>query len=270
MISESASLVKMCICADDFGSHPGVDKAIFDLIDVGIVGAASVLVTSDHIDEGLLKESAKKPISLGLHVAFSDTSPLSDELRDTVWVKDGKFISHWKKLIPQLLTKPIPKDKIVNEWSMQAEKMLSLVGRIDYIDSHQNLHLLPGFSEALKEVMSKFNISRARVYHDSFRVTNPLFSLAKVHSQFRFRNTGQLHCFGIYDSGKQTLSSAKRCIIDAKDRFDSFWLVMHPGSDDNLNPRLNYSLCWEQEYELLASKEFRDWLEENEVQLVNC
>lgn len=260
---------KITFSADDFGSHPKIDQGILELAKRGIVGATSILITAPHFSSSNLRHAQDAGLSIGLHLAFTDTKPVLRDLFAEPWVKaDGTFIRHWKELIPPLLTRRVPVDSLIKEWSAQAEKLMDLSGRIDFVDSHQNLALLPQFAPHLLYIQKKFQIPKTRLIVDPLRIAAPFLSTMSLIGRSQLKNSATIPTYGLFDSGDLSLRSLLSLLQTAKNRERAFAVAVHPGlCNIGEDLGLNYSLSWRQEFDALNSPELKNWLIKNKVEV---
>lgn len=251
---------QIVFCADDFGSHELIDEAIIDLSHSGILGAVSVLITAPRFSEARLRELVRAGVKLGLHLALTDTEPVTDCLEGTPWVVDGKFVKHWRNLRWRLLRSWPPSHLLYEEWRMQFDKLFSLTGRVDFIDSHQNVHLLPPCTGAVHALLRHGKTCGVRVFFDRTQFASPVYTAAMLYGRWSYRDCLQVPTWGLYASGQLTLNVTKQLVNRICERGAGGWIVCHPGTGNELDPPLNYRLHWQAEYELLRSPAFTDYL----------
>jgi predicted glycoside hydrolase/deacetylase ChbG (UPF0249 family) len=77
--------------------------------------------------------------------------------------------------------------------------------------------------------------------------------------------------FGLFYSGNLLYESLKQIIIQARAKNSSFTVMAHPGKKELLSEpaaySLNYRLAWQEEYEMLRSRELKNWLVTNDIVL---
>ncbi len=251
--------------ADDFGMHTSIDVAVLDLAAQGHLQGASILVGSPNFDLGRLDQLQVHGVWTGIHLALTDVYPVRTDLFDAPWVDaQGRFIPNWKRLIGPLLRKRLPQAKVYDEWCAQVDKLLAYVDEIHYIDSHQNLHLLPQFADIARAVQQRYNIPYIRVFYDGVRLTRPLYGLIAKLGDRLYPRPMHLPTYGLYQSGNLEASELKRTIQGARRQHRDFAVMCHPGTGrlDQFPDKLgvDYELAWKQEYDLLRSNDLADWL----------
>lgn len=134
------------ICADDYGLHPEVDRAIVDLATRKRLGATSVLVDA----QGLSERAAwldGVDIDVGLHL----------NLTQMVGDLDASDVqASLARLILDCYLGKISRQWVQSSLRRQLDRFESLFGRMpDYVDGHQHVHQLPIVREVLLQELSE-------------------------------------------------------------------------------------------------------------------
>jgi predicted glycoside hydrolase/deacetylase ChbG (UPF0249 family) len=129
----------LIINGDDLGLCSGVNKAVFDLCDAGIITSASLLVDGRATQEALLTLRQDFPeVSLGLHLDFGEPPFKIDDLVD-------RMERQWRKFYQ--LTEVAPTHVDIHKYpgvSLQVSRFLPVkvpirnVGWINYIGKFQS------------------------------------------------------------------------------------------------------------------------------------
>lgn len=156
--------MKIITNADDFGYTPGVNRAIIDLAEAGVLTSTTVMVNLPEAGQAdqLLKFEG---FSLGLHFNLTEGPSVSDPARVPGLVdKDGCFRNK-KALERGLKEGKIPVAEVLRELRSQFERLREILGeRIDHFDSHQGLNRIPGVHQAVMEFGRERKIKALRVY----------------------------------------------------------------------------------------------------------
>ena len=108
----------LIINADDFGYGCGVNRAITELHDQGVVTSAGLMVNTPGTEEAVALASARPGLSLGLHVNFTNEAQRLVEFDD-----------------PEVCRR---------ELRRQFDRFVALTGRPPtHLDSHQHVHRRP-------------------------------------------------------------------------------------------------------------------------------
>lgn len=108
----------LIINADDFGYGRGVNRAIVELHDRGVVTSASLMVNTPGTAEAVALAATRSGLSLGLHVNFTNEAQRLVEFDDPAICRD--------------------------ELRRQFDRFVELIGRLPtHLDSHQHVHRRP-------------------------------------------------------------------------------------------------------------------------------
>lgn len=143
----------MWVSVDDFGLSRAINRELLGLAERGVVTAVSVMVHRDASTE-LLDELRALPLRLGLHATFTGGLPLVTAL--------GRLPPAWWSLAPRTLIES-QLALLLAELRRQAERFVELVGRIDFVNAHEHVHLLPSLWPAIVELVRAREIAAVRV-----------------------------------------------------------------------------------------------------------
>ena len=159
---------KVIFNADDFGISRGVNAAIKQAHEEGILNSASIMINQKYAAEALRLKEKMPDLELGLHVNLTNEYPAApvDEIPLLVG-KDGKFKNGFLKLACLALIKPKQlKEQVRIEVEAQIKKALEMGAEIKHIDSHRHVHMIPVIFEVFLELKEKYQIGRIRVMNE--------------------------------------------------------------------------------------------------------
>ncbi|HMK21296.1 MAG TPA: ChbG/HpnK family deacetylase, partial [Terriglobales bacterium] len=113
---------RLIVNADDFGLTPGVNRAIAEAHQRGIVTSATLMANSESFDDAIRMAKASPHWSIGCHVVLLDGSPLMDpdRLGSLVRRKNGRsFRDGIGGLAVRALTGWIDSDEVQAEVTAQ-------------------------------------------------------------------------------------------------------------------------------------------------------
>ncbi len=147
--------------ADDLGISPGVNQAIFGLMEQGKVTSATLLANGPYVEEACRQVSRYPQCSFGAHLNVTEFLPLSDPkalepLQDHNGAFDQTRIRHIT--IDSSLA-----EGIFQEFCAQIEKLQSLGVNVSHLDSHKYVLTIPKMLPILKKVQRRFGIRKARI-----------------------------------------------------------------------------------------------------------
>jgi len=139
---------------DDWGLSKEVNLATLTLVKRGVVRGVSLLSDSPYVDEGLDELLAFKDVKIGLHFNLTQSS------------------SHWTKFLKH-------PSRIQNEIHRQFETLKERTKRINYIDGHHHIHLLPDVNQYVRSYAALNNVP-IRVIDDIGHLGS--FVLSKIYT----------------------------------------------------------------------------------------
>ena len=91
---------KIIFNADDFGISRGVNEAIFQAYQKGVLNAASLMVNQKYAADAVALSQKMPDLNLGLHVNLTNEKPAADPSKIRLLVRpDGKFKNGFVKLL---------------------------------------------------------------------------------------------------------------------------------------------------------------------------
>ena len=279
--SGGSPLVRIWLCADDYGISPGVNRAIRDLIERGRLNATSAMVVGPAIGrdevnalQAAAADSAR--CAIGLHATLTAPfRPLTMHFRP---IDGGMFLSFPKLLRSGLMGRLDP-ELIRTELLVQLRTFGELFGRTpDFIDAHQHAQLFPGvrdaFLAAVKEAAPSAWVrqcGRDQPFLRRLRTPKALV-LDILSAQFRRRAARAGVAFnpgfaGAYDfSGKPDFAALMGQFLQGLP--DHGLIMCHPGLVDDVLVGLDpLTEQREHEYAFLGGDHFPPLLAANKVTL---
>lgn len=130
--------MNLWITADDYGLSPAVNGAIEELAEQGAISAVSVMV-HEGAELGSIERLARAGVAIGLHLCFTRERPLVRELGQ----RGGRLPAGYKHLFAQLTVRPGLLTRIADEADAQVDRLLAAGVAVDFINSHEHVHLFP-------------------------------------------------------------------------------------------------------------------------------
>lgn len=166
---------RLALCADDFGSAPGISEAIVELVEAGRLSAVSCLANAPHWSDGapLLRGLAAR-VDIGLHFNLTEGRPLSPDLARV-----------WPRLpaLPRLITLAhlgaLPLAALRAEFEAQLEAFAGATGAApNFVDGHQHVHHLPGVRRVVLDAVERLRPMPAM--RNTGHVLGPGFGLKRA------------------------------------------------------------------------------------------
>jgi chitin disaccharide deacetylase len=274
-MSPSKHCAYLIVNADDYGLFHCVSKGILEAASHGIVTATGVFANTRHLPEhaAWLRDCAT--LDVGTHLNLTDGIPLTNDLR--------KRLSRWSGRFPRkfaaataIVSGAIALSDVKTEWRAQIERCLECGLRIQFLNSHEHLHILPPLFSVVTALANEYHIPHVR-FPTSRLEWNSNGSLLRgaVVNTFETVNRRRVNnpapeFLGMECSGKLSVPYLERTV--ARLRMGHVYeLMCHPGHFDakEVNDRrLTRYHDWEGELGVLTSPAVRELVDRCGVRLI--
>jgi hopanoid biosynthesis associated protein HpnK len=284
---------QLIVNADDFGLTAGVNRAIVETHNDGIVSSATLMANGTAFDHAVERARATPTLSVGCHVVLVDGAPVSepgavDTLLAIRSAEPDKFYSRLPAVAARAVFGGFDPDQLVEEITAQIRKLQAAGLQLTHLDTHKYTHVFPEILGALVRAARICGVPAIR---------NPFVPVAVVSaSQFaakpglwkRYGQVRMLRSFagqfrakarraglatpdgivGVVETGSFGTSLLRQALTNLPE--GTWELVCHPGYDDAdlraVGTRLLESR--EQERRLLMSDELRTFLDKQKIGLM--
>lgn len=136
---------RLIVNADDFGLTAGVNRAIVELHEAGVLTSATLMAKAAATEEGVELARATPSLRVGCHVVLVDGEPAlpAQELPTLVNPQTGRFHPTLVAFLKQLLTGRLRAAEIEAEAAAQIARLKSRGLRLTHIDTHKHTHMFP-------------------------------------------------------------------------------------------------------------------------------
>jgi chitin disaccharide deacetylase len=300
------SVRQLIVNADDFGLTTGVNRAIVETHVGGVVSSATLMANGPAFADAVAAARSAPNLSVGCHVVLVDGTPVSppdaiDTLLAIRSAEPGKFYSSLSAFAARAMLGGFDRDQLVTEVTAQIRKIQATGLQVSHLDTHKHAHLFP---EILAALLRAARICGVRAIRNPFVPIKAMPARLFKRKRDLWKRYGQvrlLHTFagqslqrikraglltpdgvvGVIETGsvetsdksfgknagygsllRQTLASLP----------EGAWeLVCHPGYNDAdlraVRTRLLDSR--DEERRLLTSVELRQFLEEQNIQVIS-
>lgn len=162
-------MLKKIFNADDFGISRGVNAAIKQAYEEGILNSASIMVNQKYAAEA--EEAAKNmpELETGLHINLTNETPAADPKDIPLLVnEEGKLKNGFVNLL--LLSFLHPRElqrQAETEIRAQIKKYLQSGLKLSHIDGHRHVHLIPAVFKVVQKLCKEYGIGRVRVMNEN-------------------------------------------------------------------------------------------------------
>ncbi|NPD22006.1 ChbG/HpnK family deacetylase [Corallococcus exiguus] len=272
-----ASRTRLIVNADDLGLHPSLDAGILKAHREGIVTSATLLAMGPSAAEavGLAKAQG---LAVGVHLALSTRLPCAapSEAVRTV-APGGRLRGNWAEFAKAWVTGRVRREELERELSAQLFRARELGAKVDHLDGHQHLHLLPGVRSVVEGIAAREGLplrwpdalpraSWLRAPGPALKTT-VLAVLARTAPRAQM-GVRRVSAGGVFEAGRLD-ESALLAVLDSLPTGD-FELGCHPGEGAPHVPEdPAWTYGWEAELAALTSPRVKAKLVERDITLAN-
>ncbi len=131
--------------ADDFGLTAGVNRAIIELHEAGVLTSATLMARAGATEEAILRAQAAPVLGVGCHVVLVDGEPTlpPQQIPTLIDRKTGRLHQTLGTFLQRLFTGRISAAEIEAEAAEQIARLQSRGLRLTHIDTHKHTHMFP-------------------------------------------------------------------------------------------------------------------------------
>lgn len=284
---------RLIINADDFGLTAGVNRAIVEAHDNGVVSSTTLMANGPAFADAIRLAQSRLRLGVGCHVVLVDGTPLLDSHRVASLLADGGNNSgnrHFRDGIAKFgalaLLGRLQGDEIEAEATAQIRKLQGAGIEVTHLDSHKHTHLFPRVLRPLLRAAKSCGVRAIRNPFERIQgaqlAASP--SLWKRWTEVSIlRGLARQFREAVRDAGISTPDGTLAIVatgalnerllrLMVENLPDGTWeLVCHPGYNDRdlqtVHTRLRESR--EQELRILTSQSTRDLLAANQVEIIS-
>jgi hopanoid biosynthesis associated protein HpnK len=284
---------RLIINADDFGLTAGVNRAIVEAHENGVVSSATLMANGQAFAQAVSLARSTPRLGVGCHVVLVDGAPLLPQAQVHSLLDgsgksagDARFREGISKFGALAMLGRLAADEIEAEATAQIRKLQASGIPVTHLDSHKHTHLFPRVLRPLLQAAQRCGV---RAIRNPFERMQGSQLAASPSLWRRWAEVGVLRGFArqfrdaVQQAGIATPDGTLAIVATGtlNDRLlrlmvenlpEGTWeLVCHPGYNDadlqGIQTRLRESR--EQELRILTSQSTRDLLAANGVEMVS-
>ncbi len=288
----------MIVNADDFGLTSGINRAIVQAQESGIVSSATLMANAGAFDQAAemarSRAAAGGTFSVGCHVVLLDGEPVLSASRVPSLLQPGtnhgnRFRTSLNQFVMASLRHRLNPEEIEAEATAQIERIQRAGVQVSHFDTHKHAHMFPAVLRPLLRAARARNVPAVR---NPFGQVWPLPFSSLIRTRQAWKRFAQLNVLRGFAAGflrevaahgLRTTDGSLGVLVTGVLDLDLFagivasipqgtWeLVTHPGYNDaeldRVSTRLRQSR--EQELRLLTSPEARALLQRAGIELIS-
>lgn len=251
-------LSRLIVNADDFGMTSGVNRAIVELHNAGLVTSASLMARAAASEEAMELARSIPTLGVGCHVVLVDGEPVLPPHRVPTLVdrKTGRFPNSLGRFLLRLFAGKIRSAEIEAEAAAQIALLQRKGLRLTHLDSHMHTHV---FSSVLRPLLRAGRAAGIRAIRHPFEPewavraaagasTTRVASITALRAlESSSRRILMREAFVTTDgtiamAGTGTLDAATLRSLLQKMPSGTWELVTHPGYNDAVLAKMNTRL----------------------------
>jgi hopanoid biosynthesis associated protein HpnK len=156
---------RLIINADDFGLTPGVNRAIVEAHEHGIVTSATLMANEPAFTGAAQLALSVPSLSVGCHVVLVDGSPLlgASQIATLIESRNGtRFHKGLGGFALRAFTGSLDPEQIEAEVTAQVRKLQSAGIEVSHLDTHKHTHIFPSVLRPLLRAAQACGIKALR------------------------------------------------------------------------------------------------------------
>jgi len=279
---------RLIVNADDFGLTSGVNRAIIEGNQSGIVTSATLMANTKASDAAIDLAKAQPGLKTGCHVVLIDGVPLTANL-PILTETPQRFRSSLKQFAMAAVRKQISVEEVQREVEAQIRKIQSRGITLTHVDSHKHTHMFPHILRPLLRAAKACGIRAVRNPFEPFRcwptgmvLGSPglwprsafVMAFQMFAAEFRraLKDEGMVSTDGTVGIAVTGMLNQQKLLRILKALPDGTWeLVCHPGYSDSDLKAAGTRLTKSREIELtaLTSTEVREVVARQKIELIS-
>lgn len=157
----------LIINADDFGRSAQVNAAVLRAHQSGVLTSASLMVAEPAAADAAAAARDCPALDVGLHVVACNGRSLLPTRQIRGLVDDsGRFPASeaWAGL--RYALRPSLRSQLKDEFRAQIERHLKLLGHLNHLNCHHNLHLHPVLADILTDLAAEYRVPCLRLVRE--------------------------------------------------------------------------------------------------------
>lgn len=279
---------RLIVNADDLGLTRGVNRAVVDAHQRGIVTSATLMANGPEFQHGVEIAQFTPSLAIGCHVDLMQMAPVLPPEKIPTLVRDGRFRPRLPQLALAALRGHLSADEICAEAMAQMRKLQAAGIALSHFDTHKHTHVFPPVLRPLLRAARSCGVAAVRnpfepaaVFGGRECLGSPKL-LARYGAVRALRSMAREFRRQVEAAGLATTDGTLGIVLTGwldRQRLcallrhvpDGTWeLVTHPGYDEPaLRAISSLARSRPTELQLLTSKETRRCVQECGIELIS-
>ena len=157
-------MARLIVNADDFGLTRGVNRAIVELHDAGLLTSTTLMALAGATTDAIEKAQAAPKLGVGCHIVLVDGDPALPprQIPSLIEARTGKFLPTLGGFLARLLTGRIRAAEIEAEAQAQIASLQAKGLRLTHVDTHKHTHMFPTVLRAVLRAAQSCQVGAIR------------------------------------------------------------------------------------------------------------
>ena len=185
-------MTRLIVNADDFGQTSGINRAILELHEAGLLTSATLMARAGATEQAIEIARATPTLGVGCHIVLSDGEPVlpQAQIPSLLEPSTGLFIPRLTVFLGRLFAGRICAEEIEIEATAQIQYLQSRGLHVTHVDTHKHTHMFPRVLRPL------LRAARACGIHSVRNPFEPIWAIRATASTgfFRAAQVRSLRC----------------------------------------------------------------------------
>jgi predicted glycoside hydrolase/deacetylase ChbG (UPF0249 family) len=263
---------RLIVTADDVGLHRGMTDGALRAHEAGIVTACSIVANGASFEHAVERLRDHPKLCVGIHLALVEERPVAEDV-ESLLGSSGLFHGSYFDFVPRYFARRIVIDEVEREFRAQIERVLAAGIRLEHVNGHQHLHLLPRIFSVVQRLAEEYAIPYVRTVDERRRgrgmreLSVGVLSRLGRTARTRCRFVTNDHTIGVTIAGHVSAAGDLIALLDDVDGVTE--LVCHPGiGEPELHEAYDWGYAWEAETNALCDPALRDAIAARGIELI--
>jgi len=286
---------KLIVSCDDLGITKEINLAIKDCANKGVITSSSIVANGEFYEHALNSIVNSIPIKFyGLHLNLTEGKALNKNSANILCNENNIFNISAKNffLLNYYKSNKKLETTVYNELRSQIKKVLNSGIKLSHFDSHEHIHHSPWIFKIVTELGREFNINKIRFVNEKVLIKTYFrdiyykikslnylkhFMINICNKKIKNSFISPDYFFGMLNSGKVKIDELFAYLNSVNDD-KTIEVCIHPANQEAKSEDTNKNFEQKDFYKdknrnmeknLLLSEKFRNFLNTNEIQMIN-
>lgn len=226
-------MARLIINADDCGYFRWVTAGILEAAHAGHLTATGMMANGGDFAHAAARLRECPQVDVGVHLNLTLGRPLGSSLPRGILSGDGTLPGKLR-IAFALLRGQLRPDEVAGEWRAQITRCLAAGLELQFLNSHEHVHMLPALQPVIRTLADEFRIRHVRWATTPLRVADGIGNARALALNLLCARVAERRhvprLVGVADSGRLDVPALTR-LLESLDADGDYELMCHPGHD---------------------------------------